>query len=191
VNIVSTISGNTLREVNSALLMPASHPTTTELPIDNFIITQADQADHETNDRIEALPSPSYNLELIWLNSESEHEHDDPVDPMTEHDSPVPPDHITESEVTSHEISTDSSIDLDDALQGNEVIDLEHVQNNLSRTVNIAQLYARIVVFGYSIWVSAVAKPKPSLRSSLYRICIMMRKFLMFSRISKCDIDQI
>jgi hypothetical protein len=50
-----------------------------------------------------------------------------PVDPMTEHDYSLPPDHVTESEITSHEISTDSSTDVDDALQKNEAIDLEHV----------------------------------------------------------------
>jgi hypothetical protein len=58
VTIISMISGNTIREVDPALLMPALHPSTTELPIDDFTMTPADQTAHETNDRIGALSSP-------------------------------------------------------------------------------------------------------------------------------------
>jgi hypothetical protein len=79
------------------------------------------------NDRTEALPSPSRNLSILWPDNESDHEHDDPVDPMAEHDYPIPPDHIREGEVTSHEKSTDLSIDVHDALQRNEAIDFERV----------------------------------------------------------------
>jgi hypothetical protein len=67
------------------------------------------------NDRIEALLSPSHNVELLWSDNESDHEHDGPVDPMADHNHPVPPDHIREGEVISHEICTDSSIDIDDS----------------------------------------------------------------------------
>jgi hypothetical protein len=73
------------------------------------------------------LPSPSYNLELLSSDNESDHEHEGSVDPMTEHDYPFPPNHITEGEIASHEISIDSSIEVENALQGNEAIDLECV----------------------------------------------------------------
>jgi hypothetical protein len=153
-------------------------------------MTPADQTDHKTNDGIKALPSPSRNLESLWSDTESDHEHDGPMDPMTEDDYLVPPDHITEGEVTSHKISTDSSIGFDKALQGNEAIDLERGQNDLSGTANLAHLCARILVLIYSILASAVGKPKACLMLSLYRIRVMMTKFLIISRISQCDIDQ-
>jgi hypothetical protein len=102
------------------------------------------------------------------------------MDPLTEHDYPIPPDHITEDEITSHEISTDSSINVDDALQGNEAINLERVQNNLSGTVDFAYLGARIVVLIYSMLASAIAKSKSYLMSSLYRMREMVSKFLIF-----------
>jgi hypothetical protein len=75
VNIISTISGNAIREVDMAFSMPANHPSIAELPIDEFTMTPADQTDHEMNDRIEALPSPSHNLALLCSDNESDHEH--------------------------------------------------------------------------------------------------------------------
>jgi hypothetical protein len=191
VNIVSTISRHAIREVDPVLPMSASHPSTAELSVDDFALTQADQTDYEMNDRIEVFPSSSHNLELLWSDSESDHEHESLMDPMTEHDYPVPPDHIREGEVTGQETSIDSSINVDDALQGNEAINLERVQNNVSGTVNLAHLCARIVVLIYSILAFAVEKTKACLISSLYRIRVMTSKFLIFYRISKCDIEQI
>jgi hypothetical protein len=190
-NIVSTISRDTIRGVDTALSMPATHPSTTELPVDEFIMTPADQTDQETNDRIEALPSPSHNLDVLWSDNDSHHEHGDPVDPLTEYDYSVPPDHIREGEVISHEISTDSSIDVDDPLQRNEAIDFERVQNISSGTVNLAHLCARIVVLISSILACAVEKPQACFVSSLYRVHVIMSTFLILYRISKCDIDQI
>jgi hypothetical protein len=96
--------------------MGATHPSTIEFPVDDFSVALAGQTDHETNHRIESLPSPSHNLELLWSDNESDDEHDGPVKPLTEYDSPVPLDHITEGEAISHEISTDSSFEIDDAL---------------------------------------------------------------------------
>jgi hypothetical protein len=190
-NIVSTISGNTIREVDMEFSIPSTRPSTTELPVDELTMTPADQTDHEMNNRIAALPSPSHSFELLWSDNESDQEYDGPRDPLTEHDYPIPPDHITEGEITSHEISTDSSIDVDDALQTNEAIDLERVHNNLSGTGNRDHLYARIVVLTYSILASAVGKPKACLISSLYEICGMMSNFLILYPISRSDIDQI
>jgi hypothetical protein len=39
VNIISTISGNTTREVDTAFSMAASHPSTIELPVNEFTLT--------------------------------------------------------------------------------------------------------------------------------------------------------
>jgi hypothetical protein len=110
---------------------------------------------------------------------------------MAEHDYPVPPDHIREGEVTSHEKFTDSSMDVDDALQRNEAIDFERAQNNLSRIVNLAHLCARIVLLVSSILAFVVGKTKSDQISSVYRIRVMISKFLILYRISKYDIDQI
>jgi hypothetical protein len=110
--------------------MPATRPSTIEYPVDDFTMTPADQRDHGMKDRMEALRSSSHNLKSLWWHNESDHEHDSPVVLMIEHDYAIAPDHITEDEVISHKISNDSSINVDDAVQGNEAIGLERGQNN-------------------------------------------------------------
>jgi hypothetical protein len=47
VNIVSTISRDAIGEVDKAFSMPAPHPSTTELRVDEFNITPAHQTDHK------------------------------------------------------------------------------------------------------------------------------------------------
>jgi hypothetical protein len=200
VNIVATMANGHVEEVDSVHSIPTTHPATIEARVEDFDSHLIDEGEEDMSD---ALQSQHNILDIMWSDQEAGEAQHDGFDPMTEHNSLLPSDHATEDEVESEEeentevgrndMNCSSSVDSlsGDISGGSEESDLKSQKSDITSEVNLDHLCHKILMSVDSILSSAMGNSKLSFMSSLSRIRVMMAKFLVIYRMSKCEMNQI
>jgi hypothetical protein len=141
-----------------------------------------EQSNHHIDQDKRVVPISVSNLTIQWSDNESEDEYARCENPMADDGSSVPLHDTIEIKLAAHQISADLSIQVGDAQQRIEEIDLEDHEDDLRSTVDLNYLCARTLTLICSILASVIRKPCTDryFMLCLDKIRLMMAKFWFF-----------